>query len=439
VTSPPDFAEPVVGFRAWRVDAGVLVPWSAGAAGAWEPGVNTARCLHRRHAAPATTCSCGLYALASAEDDRLRPHHEAVGAIVAWGDVELHRTGFRAEHAAIVALALPDDCPARHADDLRAAAVRYGVPLVPPDQLVAAACEHGRPIAYASAPATARQPASPNVPRLDQRGLSGTAADDHVELTIVSGGVRIAPTPELAAAAGDDAGRVPLAIDGASVSAGDLVLRLGDDEEALLVRTPLSGAVIGTDRRGVLVAPSAWEREAVAVDWGSLGRRRYADALRDLARRGDPFADARTRWIRAMAGIRSAADVRDALRELRDRPRFATDAQLYETLGARLKAALTAPEALAAAARLPLRIQWRLHHPDAAVLVDLKGEEPGVAFDAPDELADLVLYAAAETADDLLAGRDDFAAALRRRALQSRADAVEVLRAASVLKALRAA
>jgi hypothetical protein len=439
VTSPPDFAEPVVGFRAWRVDAGVLVPWSAGAAGAWQAGVNTARCLHRQHAAPATTCSCGLYALATAEDERLRPRHEAVGAIVAWGDVELHRTGFRAEHAAIVALALPDDCPARHEADLRAASERYGVPLVPPERLVAAACEHGRPIAYAAAPARARQAVGAAVPELSRRGLSGTAAEDHVELTIVSGGVRIAPTPELASAAGDGAERIALAIDGATVRAGDHVLRLGDDEEGLLVRTPLSGTVLETGRRGVLVVPSAWEQEAVAVDWGALGRRRYADALGDLGRRGDPFADARTRWIRAMEGIRSAADVRDALRELRARPRFASDAQVYETLGARLRVALATAEAQAAAARLPLRIQWRLHHPDAALLVDLKGDEPGVAFDAPDELADLVLYAAAETADDLLAGRDDFAAALRRRALQSRAEAVEVLRAASVLKALRAA
>ena len=415
------------------------MPWSAGAAGAWQPGVNTAACLYKQHPAPATTCSCGLYALASADDDRLRPHHEAVGAIAAWGDVELHRTGFRAEHAAIVALALPDDCPPRHAEDLRAAAQRYGVPLVPPERLVAAACEHGRPIEYSAAPARTRQPLGPGVPHLTQRGLSGTAAEDHVELTIVSGGVRIAPTPELAAAAGEDSERAALAIDGATVHAGDLVLRLGDDEEGLLVRSPVTGTVVETDRRGVLLVPTAWEQDAVSVDWGSAGRRRYADALRDLARHGDPFADARTRWIRATAGIRSAADVRDALRELREQPRFASDEQLYETLGGRLKAALTTPEAQAAAARLPLRIQWRLHHPDAALLVDLAGDEPGVAFDAPDELADLVLYAAAETADDLLAGRDDFAAALRRRALQSRAEAVEVLRAASVLKALRAA
>ena len=439
MTPTPDFVEPVVGFRAWRVDGGVLVPWSAGAAGAWEPGVNNARCLYKQHPAPATTCSCGLYALASADDERLRPQHEAVGAIVAWGDVELHRTGFRAEHAAIVALALPESCSARHEDDLRKAAHRYNVPLVPPEQLVAAACEHGRQIEYASAPRSARHPLRPGVPTLDQRGLSGTAPEDHVEVTIVSGGIRIAPTPELASAAGDDSEQVPLAIDGATVGAGDLVLRLGDDEEGLLVRTPVGGTVLETDRRGVLIVPSTWERDAAQIEWGSLGRRRYADALGDLGRRGDPFADVRTRWVRANAAIRSAADVRQALIAELSKPRFESDEQLYATLGERLREALTDPAAKDAAARLPLRIQWRLHHPDAAVLVDLAGEEPGVAFDAPDELADLVLYAAAETADDLLAGRDDFAAALRRKALQSRAAPVEVLRAASVLKALRAA
>src|SRR3954465_746626 len=106
----PDFIEPLIGFRAGRVeDDGALVPWALVGSGAWAAGVNTAVChAGRKHRPPDPGCMCGLYALASPSDRRLHGSDgQIVGAIAAWGDVELHRTGFRAEHAAVVALAEP--------------------------------------------------------------------------------------------------------------------------------------------------------------------------------------------------------------------------------------------------------------------------------------------------------------------------------------------
>ena len=62
-----------------------------------------------RHAPPVADCMCGLYALTDPADRRLDFRaDQAVGAIAAWGDLEVHRTGFRAEHACVTALALPD-------------------------------------------------------------------------------------------------------------------------------------------------------------------------------------------------------------------------------------------------------------------------------------------------------------------------------------------
>src|SRR5689334_22146483 len=141
----PDFIEPLIGFRAWHLDPdGALVPWSLQGAGAWQPGVNTAVChAGRKHRPPASRCMCGLYALASSRDDRLHGRDgQIVGAIAAWGDIELHRTGFRAEHAAIAALAPPYG---RHEAAQRAAA-RYEVPLVELDELEVTARGHGRPV-----------------------------------------------------------------------------------------------------------------------------------------------------------------------------------------------------------------------------------------------------------------------------------------------------
>src|SRR3954451_8430790 len=144
----PDFVEAVVGYRAWHLeDDGTLRPWTFTAL-PWQPGANRAVCARDvRHAPPVADCMCGLYALTDPSDRRLDFRaDQAVGAIAAWGDLEVHRTGFRAEHACVVALARPDGPGAEQRERLERAAARYGVPLVPAPELSAEAGRHGAPL-----------------------------------------------------------------------------------------------------------------------------------------------------------------------------------------------------------------------------------------------------------------------------------------------------
>lgn len=145
----PDLVEPVIGFRQWRLRDGEL--WSAFADWRWTRGTNTARCIaaDTTHAAdaPASACTCGLYAwyrpcplLASAATSEL-----VAGAVAMWGAMELHATGMRAEHAVVVALARP---LARAAKRRRVdqAARAYAVPAVSARGLPLAALAAGRPL-----------------------------------------------------------------------------------------------------------------------------------------------------------------------------------------------------------------------------------------------------------------------------------------------------
>ncbi len=140
----PDFIGVVIGFRQFRVIGSGL--WSTHAAHRWHDGEHTAVCLSSRphdEPVPAKGCTCGFYA-------RYRPYpraasmtHELVnGAVALWGRIELHAHGMRAEHASVVAVALPFS----HGDKrqrTRAAAAALGIPAVPARHLIAATADHG--------------------------------------------------------------------------------------------------------------------------------------------------------------------------------------------------------------------------------------------------------------------------------------------------------
>jgi hypothetical protein len=64
------------------------------------------------------------------------------GAVALWGQVELHAHGIRAQHAMIVALALPFSWGAKRRRLVRVAHA-LEVPTVPARRLKAAALEHG--------------------------------------------------------------------------------------------------------------------------------------------------------------------------------------------------------------------------------------------------------------------------------------------------------
>lgn len=442
----PDVTEPIIGFRAWRVTCdGALVPWSAAAAGAWVPGINSAICLARpstpSHRAPMRRCSCGIYALASADDRRLTHQNLAVGAIAAWGDIEVHTTGFRAEKAAIVALALDADVDPVHRRRLTLAAARYGVPLVPRAGLAAAAGEYGRRIdagrvLRGSADEENREAAPPR----GLVGMSGIAIAEHLHVTITEAGVRLSPTDLLASEiVGGSRG---LHAVGDSVRRGDPVFEALGHGGSILVPSPLSGRVTAVSdaefgTAGLELLPDDWELEAPDVSWGVGSRSEYLLEIAQAAHRGDPFLPLRSHWVRAHAHVRSAADVLAALRAARTAPGFASADDVYEQIGGCLRAALSDPAVARHALRAEIRILWRLHEPDADILLDLRSAGPAVIADPPDRHADLALFASATAADAYFRGSLDLPAALRRREIQSAAAWSAVLRAESILKVIK--
>ena len=151
----PDLIEPVIGYRQWRLRGDAL--WSLYVDTPWRRGTNTARCAagagDHDEAAPGHACTCGIYAwyrpcprLASAVTSDL-----VAGAVVVWGALELHPTGMRAQHAMVVALALPLTSGAKRRR-VRAAASALEVPAVPARRLAAAALACGRPLPNALLP-----------------------------------------------------------------------------------------------------------------------------------------------------------------------------------------------------------------------------------------------------------------------------------------------
>ena len=141
----PDLIRAVIGFRQWRLRGEEL--WSLRADDRWGRGLQTARCLGEdAHDGPAPQngCTCGFYAwyaptprTASAATSEL-----VGGAVALWGQVELHAHGIRAQHAMIVALALPLSRGSKRRR-LVAAADALEVPAVPARRLRATALEHG--------------------------------------------------------------------------------------------------------------------------------------------------------------------------------------------------------------------------------------------------------------------------------------------------------
>lgn len=169
MSDAPDLIQPVIGYRGWNLTHPRRLPdgqedeyrlISGGPAGAvWEPATNRAECkllemarLGRYgatddqlaagyHEAPAPNCACGFYGY----NDLASGQGGVTGAIAAWGRIEVHRHGFRAEYARVVALALHGglafDKDQRKA--IEAIAERYGVKAVPLIHLEAEAREHG--------------------------------------------------------------------------------------------------------------------------------------------------------------------------------------------------------------------------------------------------------------------------------------------------------
>jgi glycine cleavage system H protein len=458
----PDFVQAVVGYRAWHLeDDGTLRPWTFSAL-PWDPGVNQAVCARDvRHAAPVEDCMCGLYALTDPADRRLDFRaDQAVGAIAAWGDMEVHRTGFRASHACVTALALPDGAGYEMREALARAARRYGVPLVAADALSDEARKHGAPLPEAMFPAApppaawpgrrrdaAQRFVRPAVPAVDPAGFGtaarGIALDAHLWVETALGAVVVGLTSALASGLGA-APRVTLPEPGAVLEAGDLVATVRTPDGTFGVWAPVGGAVLAVnpklaDDPGLLardpegagwllrVAPRDWTGEAGAVTWGAAAGRHYAAMLeRDATARGDAFADVRMERLRALPPVRSAGDVLALLRAERQAPRFVDAAAVHAELGGRIRDALDAgPEVRERLDRLAMTVRFVLREPDAELTIECGGPET------------VELSCTAEDAYRWFIGKLDPSAALRGGDLTSSAEKVTTLRALALLKYLR--
>lgn len=479
----PDFVEPVVGFRAWRLaDDGELVPWTVTSAGGWVPGVNTAAChIARfalamgdgprrtpRHRPPAATCMCGLYALHDVDDPRIAPGDgSALGAIVAWGDLEVHATGFRAEHACVVALALPERAGPGERDRLERAARRYGVPLVPRLHLEAAAREHGAPLpAFDRLPVGGRgrgvglgerPPWAFPAPDLSPGGEVGYDFQAHVWLETATDHVVLGVTRQLAALFGPDPEEVSVTVEppGTELAAGDVAARVTARGRTYLVCAPVAGTILeaATQPRRLLASPegagwlvtlrpSSWTEDRDALRWGPEARDAYH---RDAGRRQvgvDPFADVRAERVTALPRVGSWGDVLAQLRAARERPlpRFADAAELYDRLGVDLGCALhDDPQVAARLGRMGTTVALELSEPAARVTLELHGGTPRLRLGTTEATADITLSCSAEGAHRLLRGDLDAAKALRCGDLRSTQGTARTLAVLSVLKGVQQA
>jgi glycine cleavage system H lipoate-binding protein len=465
MSEAPDYVEAVVGYRAWHVDDdGRLVPWTFTGL-PWSAGVNRAVCARDvRHRAPRSDCMCGLYALNDPADRRLHFRaDQAVGAIAAWGDLEVHRTGFRAEQACIVALALPDAAGADERTRLERAAARYAVPLVPAAGLSAEALRHGAalppelfPPAWPG-PSPVR-PARRGPPAVDPAAFGGAARgialDAHLWVETALGSVVVGVTRALATRLGAGAPRLTLPEPGVALGAGDQAATVTTPEGAFAVWAPVGGSVLAVNPRlfadpGLLardpegagwllrLAPQDWARDAAEVTWGAAAAQTYAACLALEDQRGRAFADVLVERLRALPPVRSAGDVAAALRSERDRPRFRDAQEVHVELGGRLRDALAAdPPLRARLGRLDAAVRFALHGPDAQLVLDLRGGGARVR-DHGD--ADLTLACSSDDAYRWFTGTLDAASAVRSREVASPAGPGATLRALAILKYLRIA
>lgn len=297
----PQFAEALLGFRVWVLGAdGWLRPLAVGGE-PWAAGENRARCMAAEHEAPHPHCGCGFNALHRPPPGYAKDVGHAVGAIAAWGEVDLFQTGFRAEYASILALAKPVRISERHRERLARAARTYGVPLVPLGALVTVGREFARAVALEHLPGRRtgkRRSARPVAPLPKLALCSATAGNGvwlakHVALAHRGRTVRLGPTPALAAAV---RGRVwPVVGPYEELTEGDPLFRLGDERDGMSCPAPLAGRVIevrGPDGADLGAGPGegGWLVELEArpepadhwpVIWGVAGADAYRQAVID--------------------------------------------------------------------------------------------------------------------------------------------------------------
>jgi hypothetical protein len=382
--SAPLLTAALPGFRAWMLgDAGELIPYT-GTVGAWEVGTTTAQCGRgKRHTAPDPDCTCGIYAFHTMHPQlRAEP---VLGAIAAWGDMEIHRDGFRAQHATVLALA------GRATTKLRAAARRYGVPVVPRAALLGLGT-----IATGALPPSL-------VDRADEGWLARRRGyADQLWVEASAGVVTIGVNPAATGA---------IALPG--WVRGEVIERFDRPEP-------------GTGRLA-LVVPSHWEEDCQRFHWGPAGLREMeAEVERDGEAAWEHLRSDRT------PGPRSWRDLRALMEEWRNQtppPRFASADEVYDEVAIPLGQALARDGSLK---RLDVVLGLTLESPSARIVLDLRR---GELHAGRGPTADLE---ATLSADDFLAlveGRFDLARESRTGRLRIRGSLAHALSCLAIVGA----
>lgn len=409
---PPDLSEAVLGYRIWQL--GIKGTLGAIVAGSiWKPGPNKAVCCpsfapssRPVHRSPNPGCICGFNAYASLVRE-LRPYGGTVlGAIAAWGEVDVYQTGFRAEYAQVVALALPATrrhVPASHRERLALAAQRYSVALVPRERLEVEASQHASPIPPSLLPSARRQP-TPKValaPASKQRGpQSGRSSaptgapriatwDDargraiwvrrHVAVRCRKDAVELGPAPGAAALLGPDPRVWSLAV-GARVEAGDVVatIEAAYPGRRIHVLSPIGGTVKALNA-SFAVGLLDGDRSVSAAPW-------LVDLRPDASA---PLEDSPLLWGRPGVELYRQGVIRQS------------DASVFAELAAPLG---YAPGALRSLAQTPQRVAHRIplaaHQRERTSLPPEKGRRAAIMVE---HLRPLLYAVGGSGQDDLLA------------------------------------
>jgi hypothetical protein len=153
----PDLVAPVVAFRSWRLAGDQLV--SPFIPCRWDGRVMHATCydanrtltrgvgwLDAPHDSPHEGCQCGIYAYhVPGPRSWFGEAYWCEGVVSAWGRLVVHLDGFRAEHARVEALAIPEGLDRLGPRQVRAAAESLGVPVVDDLEAYAATLGGGVP------------------------------------------------------------------------------------------------------------------------------------------------------------------------------------------------------------------------------------------------------------------------------------------------------
>ncbi|HWH46036.1 MAG TPA: hypothetical protein VNT32_15045 [Thermoleophilaceae bacterium] len=429
--------EPALGFRAWAAPGPSLslTPFSV-AFRDWTPGPNRAVCHARpgqppAHDAPASGCGCGLYAFHD-PSGLTRAARACAGVVAAWGAVEVHATGFRAEWAQVLALAsdLPEG-PAR--SRVEATALRYGVPVVAFTHLEAYGREFARTLTDADGRPDGTPPAlRPDALRChDRLARRHPIASDRLYLPRSHTWVRIEGdlatvgiAAPLALALGFNPSIQVWPVGEVSEGA-PLATITGRDGGVVALPAPVSGELLAVNRATNEIAPHAVLSQPYTRGW--LARVRLSSPPSSLVAAG-AYRDQLDRWLASPTPFRAAfgavarpprpttPDLLPAFRRPRPPdplPRaFASPDDLVREIGARLRSLL--PRAAPALAQVGAVVELRHSAPDASLLVAL-GVSGRVAVLPGPAPADATISMSGDTADLLWRGELDVARALTDR------------------------